>query len=116
MVIQKSPALKHDIELIISRHVGKQTAIPVKLLCELLDWPEAEERTLRKHIEDLRLSQDGPPILSCADGYYMPANLEELEGMLDKQRKTLKSYGQVYARLKRNGMRYLQGETQRRLL
>ena len=74
-----------DIELFL--RTGKQNAIPVSKLC---GWLKLEDRALRKCIEQMRAG--GIPILSCKDGYYLPADENELKQYIAKMEKTARSY------------------------
>jgi len=64
--------------------------------------------------------EDGIPILSLdtpgQNGYFLPRNYAEYQAAIAPYKKHVITRCQVMAKLKKNCLRYLQGETQRRLL
>lgn len=102
--------LKGSITRIMEYHHGMDRAISREDLRQSLFLDFEQDRLMRKTIESLR--HEGLPILFCENGYYLPASKAELDTGLQPWKSRLKSEGQIYARLKRNGLRYLQGESQ----
>jgi len=68
--------LKHELRLIISRHVGRDKAISADTLAEIFCY--RDDRPVRKAIEEL--IDDGFPVCSVTEpppGYFFPASIEE---------------------------------------
>ena len=66
---------------------GAKNAVSVKSLCFRTG---SEDRALRKCVE--RMRELGIPILSCKNGYYLPADEDELTQYIAKMEKTARSY------------------------
>lgn len=66
---------------------GAENAVPVRNFCNAT---ELSDRLLRLHVE--RMRDSGIPILSCKNGYYLPADEDELKQYIAKMEKTARSY------------------------
>ena len=108
--------LKASIARIMERHIGIENAISRTELLDTLWLDPGQDRSMRKAIESLRLDQDGLPVMFCEQGYYLPANHQEYVAGLQSWKARLKSEGQIYSRLRRNGERFLSREHQGSLL
>ena len=106
--------LKEGVERILSWHVGQENAISGKDLRESLRLEPRQERQMRLAIENLRHS--GFPILFGDTGYYLPATEKELREGLHKWRSRIIAECRVLRDLKVNGLRYVAGNTQGKLL
>ena len=111
--------MKDKIQRIMENHVGRENIIPAAELMVILDLPVGDknaERKMRRVIEDIKLSQDGLPILSIDtpehNGYFLPRNQTEyLEGITPYKNHII-TRCKVMARMKRNCERFLAGESQ----
>ena len=65
---------------------GAKKAIHVKDLCEATGLPD---RAVRKHVEIMR--ESGVCIISDVNGYYLPANEDELKRFISRTEKTARS-------------------------
>ena len=76
--------IKQELKTILLRHEGKEQAITSRELCLLLGL---QDRALRLFIRDLR--EELVPILSSGEGYYLPANRDEVNQCLASMRSRL---------------------------
>jgi len=76
--------LKLQLKDILLRHEGKHQAITSGVLCRLLEQPD---RTVRLVIRELRA--DLFPVLSSGEGYFLPANWNELNQCVASMRSRL---------------------------
>jgi hypothetical protein len=112
---------KQSIRQIMLFHRGRVNAIKRRDFCELLGWKfnSTNDRRLREFITEIRRgdSMNEPfPILSCPNGYYLPATREEKEAGIKYFNSYIKDACITLRALKQGGERYLIGDKQEAML
>ena len=112
--------LKNLVKRIISLHEGEKRCISRRELLHMMSLPPSKDRAVRLAIAELR--RDGTPILFSTGskhtqgGYFMPESPAELRVAIEKMRSYVIDECKVMAAWKTYGNRWLNGETQAKLI
>ena len=109
--------LKSRIKVLLLKHKGRHSAIRRRHILSELGLPEKADRKLRLTISELR--REGFPVLfetTHPAGYYLPANLTELNQGMDKLKSYIIDECIILRDLKVYGRMFVAGEKQGVLL
>lgn len=112
--------VKQDIRRIMEYHPRRHPIKRRDLLVALgMVATTTNDRWVRKLIKDLRRGDsisEPFPILPCGNGYYLPQTEQDRQEGIEKYQSYIEDASITLHALKRGGIRYVEGDSQYRLV